>query len=217
MPSIHILATTASFYQGGNSETLLDHFIEGIHGYGAASGMTYEVTKLDLQNMHIPHLTRDNRKTPQLESPEEQDFATLCQRIQESHGWIIATPVWNFGYPAKLKNVIDRIGFLALDYSGKKVRPKLSYMHMYYIWTCGSPELGWWGLMRWTAAMSLGWAMRYYGAKHFGILHASGCVVGKEVSKRKWQCNRAKKRGYHYAKRLAKRVLTDTPPSLLDT
>ena len=103
---IKITAIIGSPEEDGNSETLLYSFLKGME-QDQVEAKIYDLKQIDLAyHCH-------NCKTP-LDS--ETEFSNLISDIETSQLLIIATPTYNFSVPARLKNLVDRLGFMALDY-----------------------------------------------------------------------------------------------------
>jgi multimeric flavodoxin WrbA len=110
-----IIAISASPSKGRNSDTMLDHFIKGVK---SKNDNEIEVEKIYLNDIEFDYYQYENKNGP-LEN--EKDFADLANKIKNADGIIIATPTYNFSVPAKLKNLIDRIRFIALDLERKNI------------------------------------------------------------------------------------------------
>ena len=119
-----IIALSSSPSRNRNSDTMLDNFIVGMN---KVAGI--EVEKIYLEDIPIDFYNYENSVGPAL---HEEKFRDLINKIKNSDGLVIATPTYNFSVPARLKNFIDRIRFLALDLTerNKFGQPvgKLSYL-----------------------------------------------------------------------------------------
>jgi len=108
-----IVAISSSPSKGRNSDIMLDNFISGIKNTGKDFVI---VEKFYLEDVHFDHYEYENRFGP---TENEKDFAILAEKMKTADGLIIATPTYNFSVPARLKNLIDRIRFIALDLDNK--------------------------------------------------------------------------------------------------
>ena len=100
----------------------------------------------------------------------------MQKHVENASGLVIATPVWNFGVPAHLKNFIDRMGSFALDET--RSRGTLNGKPFYIIFTGGAPKPAWTGLMKKTTAF-VPEALRYFGATYIGHHFEPKCVKGR--------------------------------------
>lgn len=136
MKKKHIIALSCSPSRGRNSDTLLDKFITGCTQIPNVS-----TEKIYLSDIEIAYYTYENKDGA---LPHEEDFKNLCEKIQNADGLVIATPTYNFSVPAHLKNFIDRIRFLSLDFTDKNIlgQPtgKLTHLCTYFIVTGGTPS-----------------------------------------------------------------------------
>ena len=133
----NILCLAGSPEKSGNSDTLLDAFIQwmeqewGVH-----------VHKEYLYDIPMKPYSYENRIPTQ---DAEKEFWDLMDRFQKIDGLIIATPTYNFWVPAVLKNFIDRIGYVSLDYKNlnwmKQPTGLLWHLRTYFIVTGGTPSL----------------------------------------------------------------------------
>ena len=75
-----------------------------------------EVEILDLATINLPFL--DEPKHPRFKDYTQEHTKKWSKMIDESDGFIIVTPEYNFGYPAPLKNALD---FLFQEWNYKPV------------------------------------------------------------------------------------------------
>ncbi|MEA3304505.1 MAG: NAD(P)H-dependent oxidoreductase [Patescibacteria group bacterium] len=161
-----ILAIAASPEKGGNSDTLLDITIDTLHTKYEGD---IEIEKVYLSDIPMQFYSHDVKYPNTTDEPE---LVALVEKLQQTDLLVIATPVYNFGVPAILKNFIDRIGYIALDY--KKIswsgqpQKKLGYLKVYSIITGGAPnwfqKLQFWKFPGYWFKT----AFRYYGAQVIG-------------------------------------------------
>jgi len=103
-----IIAIMASPNEKGNSNTLLDSFLSGI------KTDDFSVEKVILKEIDFADYSYEFSQEP--DKKKEPKFRELCDKLRKADGIVIASPTYNFSVPAKLKNLIDRIGYFSLDY-----------------------------------------------------------------------------------------------------
>lgn len=188
-----ITVLVAGTNEPSNSNHLADAFVQGIEQVGSTT-----IHKKRLKNLQIEHFTVDVYD-PQCK--QEEDFCMLQNCIQESHGLVIATPVWNFGVPAHLKNVLDRMGSFALDETRSK--GTLGGLPFYLLFTGGAPTPAWKGLMQKTTSF-VPEGLQYFGASYIGHHFEPKCTVGRGkfglvVDQRPESLESVRKQGYDFA------------------
>jgi putative NADPH-quinone reductase len=99
-----ILAIMASPEIGWNTDTILDNTLKKL------PKNSYE--KVILKNINIEYYSHEYKRPKK----EETEFLELVEKIKKADILLIATPTYNFWVPAKLKNLIDRIWYISLDY-----------------------------------------------------------------------------------------------------
>ncbi len=153
-----------------NSETLARAFNEGLKAAGA------ETEIITLRDKTIDPFTL-RCYAPDFQ-PEE-DFKAIQSAIERADGLVIASPVWNFGIPANLKNVIDRCGAFGLD---RETRTKGQWKDkpFYLIFTGGAPAAAWTGLFRRTTS-AVPVALQYFGGAQIGTHFEPRCMIDKGV------------------------------------
>ena len=163
-----ILVIVAGTNEPSNSNMLADAFIQGIQ-----HEKEIEVQKRRLKDMHMHQFTLDFYE-PQCH--QEEDFCSLQHLMETSQGFVIATPVWNFGVPGHLKNFIDRMGSFALaeDRSTGTLHGKPFYL----LFTGGAPFPAWKGLMEKTTSF-VPEALKYFGASYIGHHFEGKCTKGR--------------------------------------
>lgn len=100
-----ILAIMASAETTWNTNAVLDKVLEKL------PKNSYE--KITLKNIEIEYYSHDYKRP----KPEEKELLDLFEKIKKAEILLIATPTYNFWVPAKLKNLIDRMGIISLDYN----------------------------------------------------------------------------------------------------
>ncbi len=154
-----------------NSEALADAFIDGIRSIPG-----FDAEKIRLRERSIEHFTM-SCYAPDFR--DEPDFADIRAKVEEADGLVVASPIWNFGIPANLKNVIDRLGASGLDPATRSTgqwKDKPAYL----IFTGGAPWAAWPGLFRQTTSF-VPTALQYFGAAHIGTHYEPRCMVSKGV------------------------------------
>lgn len=165
-----ILLLLAGTNEPSNSDTLANAFIQGLQQHGDV-----HCDKIRIKDLRINHFTLDFYDPM---CHQEEDFCRVQKLIEESHGLVIATPVWNFSVPAHLKNLIDRMGSFALDAS--RSRGTLKGKPFYLIFTGGTPLPGWTALQRKTTS-HLPESLQYFGASFIGQHYEPKCTKGRGV------------------------------------
>jgi len=191
---MNILVLVAGTNEPSNSDTLAHAFIQGIEQHGDV-----HCDKIRLKDLRIDHFELDFY---QPKCNQEEDFCKIQKLIEESHGLVIATPVWNFSVPAHLKNLIDRMGSFALDAS--RSNGTLKGKPFYLIYTGGVPMPGWKTLMRKTTS-HLPESLQYFGASFIGQHYEPKCtqgrgVFGLVVDGRPDSIESIRRKGYDFAK-----------------
>lgn len=145
---------------------------------------------------------------------QEEDFCTLQHLVEQAHGVVIATPIWNFSVPAHLKNFIDRMGSFALDATHS--RGTLKGKPFFLIFTGGSPAAAWTGLMRKTTSF-LPQAIRYFGGSVLGQHYEPRCMEGRGkfglvVDQRPKSLQHMREKGSRFARAVARYALDESLP-----
>lgn len=163
-----ILVLSASMNDPSNSDYLTDRFIEGVKQIEGAV-----TEKIRLKDIQIEHFSL---KFYHDETEVEPEFKELERKIKEANGIVFATPVWNFGVPAQLKNLIDRMGTFGLD-KEKRVIGQLNGKPFYLIFTGGSPGPAWPTLQAMTTS-HVPVSLKYFGMTEFGTHYEGRCTEG---------------------------------------
>lgn len=199
MKKKRILALACSPSKGFNSDTMLDSFIMGMREFDDV-----EIKKLYLIDQKINHYTFFN-KIPNLK--DDKDLMMIVKEINKADGLVIATPCFNFNVPATLKNLLDRLSFMALDYKKlnwcKEPTGKLTYLKNFYLVSCGSPS---WmvNLFLWPF-FPLIWlkiVFNYYGAKNIGGFYGAGLNTNNLAKDNAVLLKKCENAGRRYAKKL---------------
>ena len=191
---VDIVAISCSPSKGFNSDTMLDNFISGINEFGKVTS-----EKFYLNDIKIDHYNYNNRLGP---TNEETDFNNLCQKIMKAKALVIATPTYNFGVPAQLKNFIDRIRFLALDFKNKsrigQPSGMLGHLRVYFIVSGGTPTLVQKLLFFAFPPFWLRGVFLYFGSHCLGAIYTGNVNACKDQN----ILNTCKKRGFKFAKQV---------------
>ena len=191
-----ILAIYSSPSKGRNSDTMMDNFILGIE---KVDGVILD--KFNLNNVHFDPYSFDNKEGP---TSHEVEFKKLTDLIKGADGLVISTPTYNFSVPSQLKNLIDRIRFLALDMNNRNHlgQPvgKLKDLKTYFLVSGGTPV---WAQKMLFFAFPPFWLRNvflYYGSKCMGAIY-TGDVKAFENKKVLKKCE---KEGLSFAKKVHK-------------
>jgi multimeric flavodoxin WrbA len=104
--AITILGISGSPHRHGNTETLLDRFLEGAKTAGAA------VDKVVLRTMNYSACRGCNACHKTGDCVVSDDAPLLYEKILESDGIAVASPIYTMGITAELKGFIDRQQYL---------------------------------------------------------------------------------------------------------
>lgn len=190
-----VFALSCSPSRNRNSDTMLDYFIKGMREVP-----NIEIEKIYLQDIPIDYYSYENGRGV---GEHEIKFTALLTNISQGEiGLVIATPTYNFSVPAHLKNFIDRLRFIALDFTKKnrigQPLGKLRYMKTYFLVSGGTPK---WAERLLFFAYPSFWlrgVFLYFGAKVMGAYY-SGDV---ETFNNKKILNTCFKKGKKYAHNL---------------
>jgi multimeric flavodoxin WrbA len=165
---VRIVVIVGGSSDPSNSEFLADSFAEGLLEAGA------QVEKILLRELAIADFTI---KTYDPAFVPEADFRMVQEQVQAADALVFAAPVWNFGIPGNLKNLIDRFGSFSLDVE-KRMRGNWKDKPFYLIFTGGSPRSAWTGLLRRTTS-GVPIALQYFGGAHAGTFFEPRSTPGK--------------------------------------
>ncbi len=164
---MNILVIVGGSSNPSNSEALADAFMEGI-GNGTS------IEKIALRDLRIDYF---DIRCYDPDFKDEPDFAMIRAKIENADGIVFAAPIWNFGIPANLKNLIDRCGAFSLD-AERRMRGQWNDKPFYLIYTGGSPVAAWKGLLH--ATMSgMKVSLQYFGGAHTGTHFEPRCTPGR--------------------------------------
>jgi multimeric flavodoxin WrbA len=205
--SLSILVLVAGTNESSNSNRLADAFIDGLREQGIMM-----VEKIRLKDLHLDHFTLAHYEQT---TDQGADFHRIREAVEKAHGVVIATPIWNFGVPAHLKNLIDRMGSFALD-AETRAHGTLEGKPFYFIFTGGAPVAAWKGLMRFTLS-HLTEGIRYFNGTITGRFFEGKCMVSKGkfglvVDQRPETLERAKRSGKKFAMFVERFVRTGRLP-----
>ena len=132
-----IVAISSSPSKGRNSDSMLDAFIKGVK----EQEPNVNIEKIYLIDLNIDHYCFENSTGF---SEHEKEFASLANKIKNADGLIISTPTYNFSVPACLKNLIDRLRFVALDMTKRNIlgQPtgQLNKLNLFFLVSGGTPK-----------------------------------------------------------------------------
>jgi len=192
-----LIALAASPNKAGNSDTLLETFLEGVVSVRPET----EIKKTYLYDLECAPFSHDTK----LPLECENHFAILGEKLKTASGVVIATPTYNFGVPGRLKNFIDRLGYMALDYKNLNVlgQPKgqLGHLRTFFIATGGTPN----GVARILFILFppfwLSVVFKYYYARLGGSLYEGELTFRHPAKDQPKLLKKAHKRGVRYAKK----------------
>jgi NAD(P)H-dependent FMN reductase len=181
-----------------NSDYLADRFAEGVKSSGHA-----EVTKVRVHDLHIDPF---EMKHYDAATDQGEDFRRIEKLVTEADGILIATPIWNFGIPGNLKNLIDRMGSFCLDAQSRSLG-MLKAKPFFLLYTGGTPIAAWYGLQRKTVS-HLPTSIRYFGGTVIGYHYEERATLGKGkfgliVDKRPSSIASVTAKGKHFAEVVA--------------
>lgn len=199
MSQISILALEASPEKGQNSDTLLDHFLKGVK----EKNPDIVIDKYYLHDVPMEAYNHTCSKGPQ---EGEEIFAEVVEKLQSAQGLVIGTPTYNFNVPSPLKNFIDRIGYVSLEYGKKNLlgQPpgRLGYLKTFFVVTGGTPA----SIRRCIFFLYPGFWLsvifRYYYARNTGSLYGGNLTFRHQAKDEPRLMKKAKKQGSKFAKRL---------------
>ena len=104
--TVKVLGISGSPHRHGNTETLLDTFLEGAEGAGA------EVRKVVLRELSYTACRGCNACHKKGDCIVKDDLTWLFEQIRESDVLALASPIYSMGITAEMKGFIDRAQFL---------------------------------------------------------------------------------------------------------
>lgn len=104
--TVSVLGISGSPHRHGNTETLLDKFLEGATGAGASAD------KVVLKDLLYSPCRGCNACHKTGECIVQDDAITLYSRIMASDCIAVASPIYTMGITAELKGLIDREQYL---------------------------------------------------------------------------------------------------------
>lgn len=191
-----IIALSCSPSKGFNSDNMLDAFLSGVDDVQKEVGESALIfEKIYLNDLEISNYSFFNRVPDPAKEPQ---FVQLVDKIVAADGVVIATPTFNFGVPAALKNLLDRLSYKALD--PKKLNwmgqptGQLKNIRAYYLVTCGTPRFLQLIAFFLFPAFWLRVVFWYFGAKSWGSTYGAGLNaknLAKDNLKLLAKCRRA--------------------------
>ncbi len=188
---MRILILVGGTNDPSNSDMLADAFADGLRQIPGT-----EVEKIRLKDLHIDHFTLAYYD---LGTNQGEDFQRVERAVKKADGVLIATPIWNFGVPANVKNLIDRMGSFALDATHSL--GTLGGKPFFLLYTGGTPTTAWPLQKRTTSHMPV--SIRYFGGTVLGTYYEGRCTPGRGkfglvVDKRPDSLQAARKRGQEF-------------------
>jgi len=165
---MHFLILAAGTNNPSNSAFLATTFGDELSSRGN------EVTTIRLNDLEIGHFSLESYEQ---DHAHEDDLLRVRDAIDAADGVVIATPIWNFGVPAHLKNLIDRLGAFFLD-AETHSKGQLDGKPFFFLFTGGAPAPAWKGMLRRTTS-SLSEGLRYFGASPVGTFFEGKCTLGR--------------------------------------
>jgi multimeric flavodoxin WrbA len=104
--TVRVIGISGSPHRHGNTETLLDRFLEGAVNAGA------EVDKVILRSMNYTPCRGCNACHKTGECIVQDDAEIIIDRIMSSDCLAIASPIYSMGITAELKGLIDRAQYI---------------------------------------------------------------------------------------------------------
>jgi FMN-dependent NADH-azoreductase len=135
--------------ESSNSITLTKSFIEACKSDNASivvdtSNVWHErLPEFDREAIGAKYKAVKHKTTTEAESNVWERIRLLIQRFQNADRIVLATPMWNFGLPYKLKQLIDLVtqrSYLC-TYDGKQYGPLLNVEKAVAVYTRGSRYL----------------------------------------------------------------------------
>lgn len=191
-----IIAIATSPNKGGNSETLLDSFISEIK-------KDINIEKIILNDIEFADYSYKFSQEP--DAKLEPKFRELCDKIKKAEGIVIAVPTYNFSVPAKLKNLIDRMGYFSLDYKkmNKIGQPTglLGDKKVFTIITGGTPNLMRYFLFFVFPGFWLRVVFAYYGCFSYQTRYVGELTFSSPAKNKPELLEKFKKLGEKFAKK----------------
>ncbi len=104
--TVTVIGISGSPHRHGNTETLLDKFLEGAAGAGAG------VDKIVLRSMNYAPCQGCNACHKTGECIVRDDAEAIIERIMSCDCLAIASPIYSMGITAELKGLIDRAQYI---------------------------------------------------------------------------------------------------------
>lgn len=104
--TVTVLGISGSPHRHGNTETLLDSFLDGARNAGA------EVDKIILRSMNYTPCRGCNACHKTGECIVQDDAEIIIERVMSCDGLAVASPIYSMGITAELKGLIDRAQYI---------------------------------------------------------------------------------------------------------
>ena len=195
-----LVAIKASPEEISNSTVLLNSFLDGVKSVSDVGINIYDSNTINL------HYYRHDYNEPK---DDETEFKELAKSLQHCSGLVIATPTYNFNVPSNLKNIIDRLTFIALDKTKLNIlrqpQGQLKHIKPFFIATGGSPL---WAEKILFFLYPIFWLriiFLYYGAHIGGGIYGDSLSFSKPAKDRPRLLAKCYKKGIIYGKYLNKK------------
>lgn len=104
--TVTVLGISGSPHRHGNTETLLDSFLDGARNAGA------EVDKIILRSMNYTPCRGCNACHKTGECIVQDDAEVIIERVMSCDCLAVASPIYSMGITAELKGLIDRAQYI---------------------------------------------------------------------------------------------------------
>jgi multimeric flavodoxin WrbA len=160
---MHIPIFVAGTNNPSNSYYLSQQWAKQLQELGAESEV-FRITDYNFDHFTVEMYEEDYQHSPAVKQLE--------QNMMRADGFIVATPVWNFGVPANMSNFMDIMGVFALD-KEKRRYGQLKNKPFYLLVTGGAPHPAWHFVYRKCLACF------HFGLQYFGAVHAGSMFKGR--------------------------------------
>ena len=111
---MQLLAIYGSPRKDGNTDLLLNHFLNGAEKAGC------QINRLFVRNLTIYPCTACGRCEKESFCPLDDDMQMIYAALEKAEAMVVATPVYFYNVPAQLKVLIDRCQLLWHKNKGKR-------------------------------------------------------------------------------------------------
>ena len=119
-----IIAVSSSWDKNSNSESMLLEFLEWIK----QSCPKVEINLIYLKDLYLEPYSHSTKRPLE----KEVKFKKIANEIMLANGLVLASPTYNFSVTGTLKNFIDRLWFISLDYKNINIfgQPTWQFGHL---------------------------------------------------------------------------------------